>query len=81
MKILYLASFRFGIAIINCQIDIKEVINMVQKYSFLHIYFKMLYIELDEKRCKYFGTLDGVKFERNRITFKLKITKFTVVLG
>ena len=52
---------------------------MVELFALSHIYFKMLYIELGGKSWKYIGILDGIKFERNILTFAPKIIKLTVI--
>ena len=52
---------------------------MVELFALSHIYFKMLYIELGGISWKYIGILDGIKFERNILTFAPKIIKLTVI--
>ena len=74
----------------NSQIDFDDITllnlyiriilsKMVQLFALSHIYFKMLYIELGGKSWKYIGILDGIKFERNILTFAPKIIKLTVI--
>ena len=53
--------------------------KMVELFALSHIYFKMFYIELGGKSWKYIGILDGIKFERNILTFAPKIIKLTVI--
>ena len=69
-----------GITLLNLYIRIVTILSkMVELFALSHIYFKMLYIELGGKSWKYIGILDGIKFERNILTFAPKIIKLTVI--
>ena len=69
-----------GITLLNLYIRIVTILSkMVELFALSHIYFKMFYIELGGKSWKYIGILDGIKFERNILTFALKIIKLPVI--
>ena len=69
-----------GIILLNLYIRIVTILSkMVELFALSHIYFKMFYIELGGKSWKYIGILDGIKFERNILTFALKIIKLPVI--
>ena len=69
-----------GITLLNLYIRIVTILSkMVELFALSHIYFKMFYIELGGKSWKYIGILDGIKFERNILTFAPKIIKLTVI--
>ena len=69
-----------GIILLNLYIRIVTILSkMVELFALSHIYFKMFYIELGGKSWIYIGILDGIKFERNILTFALKIIKLPVI--